>query len=135
MLQQSDATAIEKIYDLYSPVMFGIAMEVCGTEKEAEEVLISAFERIKSETFTYYDSGSICSLLINLTLQTAHEHLRQDYKITEQQMGNSVLLHQLLFREISLENYCRENKLTFLEAGRKMRKEFNHLRKEGPPGM
>lgn len=135
MLQQSAATAIEKIYDLYSPVMFGIAMEVCGTEKEAEEVLIRAFEKIKSETFTYYDSGSICSLLINLTLQTAHEHLRQDYKITEQQMGNSVLLHQLLFREISLENYCRENKLTFLEAGRKMRKEFNHLRKEGPPGM
>lgn len=135
MLQQSSATAIEKIYDLYSPVMFGIAMKICGTEKEAEEILISTFEKLKSETFPYYDPGSICSLLINLTLQTAHEHLNYDYKITQQQIGNSVLLHQLLFREINLENYCSENKLTFLEAGRKMRGEFNHLRKEGPPGM
>lgn len=135
MLQQSAATAIEKIYDLYSPVMFGIAMEVCSTEKEAEEILISAFKKFKSETFPPYDPGSICSLLINFTLQTAHEYLNHDYKTTQQQIGNSVLLHQLLFREINLENYCRENKLTLLEAGKKMRREFNHLRKEGPPGM
>ncbi|MEO6166019.1 MAG: hypothetical protein ABIO46_14400 [Chitinophagales bacterium] len=121
---------LEKIYDVYSPIMYGIALEVAGTEKEAEEILINTFQNVGLKSFPVYDHDIICSVLINLTLQTAHKHLKHEYKISQRQNGNSALLQQLLFKEINLENYCKENKLTFLEAGKKMRAEFNHFRKE-----
>ena len=47
---------------MYRPLIYGIALEIAGTEKEAEEILVNAFEKIGLISFPVYDHDIICSV-------------------------------------------------------------------------
>jgi len=40
-----NAAYFEKIYEKYSPMLFGVALEICPSKKHAEELLMITFKK------------------------------------------------------------------------------------------
>lgn len=124
--------SLEALYSTYSSILYSIALEISPTPKEAEEILISTFQKIYKRNLTQQNQASICATLIKLTLQTAHEHLnsgqiKNNFKL--KQFEHAPILHKLLCEQISLKQYCEESKVTRGEVAKKIREEIVLLRK------
>lgn len=125
-------SSLEILYHNYSSILYGIALEISPTQKEAEEILISTFQKVYKKKLTQQNHASICATLIKLTIQTAHELLnpgqvKTNFKI--RQLENTPLLQKLLCEQISLNQYCEESKLAREEVTQKLREEVALLRK------
>ena len=122
---------LENLYDTYSPMLYGIALEISPGQKEAEEILISTFHKIGKQNLLQQAHPSLCATLIKLIIRTAHEQLKpgqlkNNFRL--KQFESTPLLHKLLCEQISLENYGDENKLARAEVAKRIREEFISLR-------
>lgn len=117
----------EKIYDVYAPVLYSIALQLCPTEAKAEEVLLATFNKIYTQKLILLNERPSYITLIKLTIATAHELLHTgkttfNFKIKE--FENMPLLHQLLVEQLSVENYCSKNNIARQEVQLLIKKEF-----------
>ena len=72
----------EYVYDKYSPMMFGIALQISSTEKEAEQILSSTFQKIHNQKVHEQSHSGLCVKRIKLTIETAFEQLPSRRKKT-----------------------------------------------------
>ena len=122
---------LENLYNTYSPMLYGIALEISPAQKEAEEILISTFHEIYKQNLLQQAHPSLCATLIKLIIRTAHEQLNSTQlknNFTLKQFESTPLLHKLLFEQISLEKYGEENELTRAEVAKRIQEEFILLR-------
>ena len=121
----------ENIYDAYCPVLNGIALQLCPTEEQAEQILVETFKKMHSQKSVWQNEKRLCIPLIKILIDTAKKQLYPakttvDFKI--KQFKNTPLLHQLLVGQLSLENYCSKNHITREEIALKIRQEFMMIR-------
>ena len=121
----------ENIYDVYCPVLYSIALQLCPTEAQAEEIIVETFKKMHSQKSVWQDDKVLCIPLIKLLIDTAKKQLypaktTDDFKI--EQFKNTPLLHQLLVEQLSIENYCSKNDITRKEVALKIRQEFMMIR-------
>ncbi len=124
--------SLENIYDTYSKMLFGIAMQIAATEQDAEEILIITFKKIYKQNIIQQIYPSICITLIKLLIQTAHEQLNPEeleHNFKLKQFENTPLLHNLLCKQVSFEGHCNATNLSLAMGRKKLREEFNLLRK------
>ncbi|NUO00580.1 MAG: hypothetical protein HUU01_08190 [Saprospiraceae bacterium] len=115
------SSTIEKLYDTYSSLLYHIALQISPTPKEAEEVLIGTFQKVYKNNLTD-KYPSIFAKLINLTIQTAQEQLGSEQvknKFKLDQFEKTPVVHKLLCKQMSLQNYCEGYNLTRDEVAKK----------------
>jgi RNA polymerase sigma-70 factor (ECF subfamily) len=89
-VQQGDSRAFEKIYDAYSPALFGICKKVLNDTELAEDVLQDAFIKIWQKVKTYDASkGTFFTWMLNIARNTAIDKYRQLIKNTSISIQNS----------------------------------------------
>ena len=126
---------LEKIYDSYSPILFGIALDMASTREIAEDILANTFQRISKYQLTQQNnSTSFCITLIKLLILTAHNsfipsQLKNNFKLKPFQ--KTPILHTLLCEQMTLENYCQLNKIAFPHVAKQIRSEFATIRNWG----
>ena len=116
---QLQMPGFENIYDTYSPMMYGIALKVSTNKKDAEQILISTFQKIQQQNFIEKKHVSLSIALIKMTVETAHE-LKEKNMITLNQQDSTEMLHQVLFQNHCIESICKLNKITRQAALKKM---------------
>ncbi len=128
MKQNKTQNSLAKVYDLYGPMLYGIALEICEVEKTAEEIIFTTFQKFVKQNYLNSKKELFCALLIKLMIQTAHEQLNKNsavFNFKVKQFEKAPLLHKLLCELIPLEDHCNNVKITRLEAARQIRSEFN----------
>ncbi len=121
----------ENIYDKYSSLLFGIAIDNSASTNQAEEILIITFKKFNSGGYINQTSPSVCITLIKLLIQTLHEEIIQhennrDFKI--KQFENSPLLNKFMCEQINLNDYCIQKNITRAEARKMLHDEFKKIR-------
>ena len=119
---------IENIYDKYSPMIYGIALDISSTQSEAESILISTFHKAYKQNLIKKSSHFLCASLIKLTIQTAREQLKTKNIIKIKQFENASLLHNLLCDQLNLEDFCSENNLSRNQLAKQIREELSSKR-------
>lgn len=129
LIMTSDAESnFSNLYDTYSPMLYGIALEISPSPIQAEEILSAAFQKAVRQNLIQQNEHSLCATLIKLIIQTAHEQLNHKNNFKLQQFENTPLLHKILCEQINLEDHCTENKITRMEAAKQMREELQLVR-------
>lgn len=76
-LRQQDRPAFERLYDAYSPALYGIALRITNSSALAEDVMQDAFVKIwKNLTSFDVTKGTIFTWMLNITRNTAIDLLR-----------------------------------------------------------
>ncbi len=123
--------SIENLYDNYSPLLYGIALEISQKQSEAEEILIGTFQKIGTQVFVK-DDPKLCVTLIKLVIQTAHEQLSAGHFVNAfklKQFESTPIFHKLICEQLSLDDYCKENKIKRVKVIKMIREEFISVRK------
>lgn len=125
-------STLKNVYDKYSALVYGIALEITNSKQQAEQVLIRTFEKVQQPNILDHNPGAVCATLIKLTTTTAkelnNELHRTDLKL--KRFENQPMLNTLLCNNTSLDDFCKENRLTRMEAAKKLRYEFNLYREK-----
>lgn len=104
----------ETLYDTYSPMLYGIALQIAPTKMEAEHILIATFSKAHEQKLCEKKHLSHCINLIKLLIQTAHQKLnnnigKPNFKI--KQFENTPMLHQILCEQMTVEDYFTQMKI------------------------
>ena len=121
----------ENIYDAYCPVLYSIALQLCPTEEQAEEILVETFKKMHSQKSVWQNNKWLCIPLIKILIDTAKKQsypAKTTIDVKVKQFKNTPLLHQLLVDQLSIENYCSKNDITREEVALKIRQEFMMIR-------
>ena len=121
----------EYIYDVYCPMLYSIALQLCPTEAQAEEILVETFKKMHRQNSAWQNDRLLFIPLIQLLIDTAKKQLYPatttvDFKV--KQFKNTPLLHQLLVEQLSIENYCSKNNITRQAVALKIRQELMMIR-------
>lgn len=116
-------TNIGSLYDTYSAMLYGMALQVSTGTIQAEAILVSTFVKINSYIPTIHNSSASCTLLIKLFIESANEVLdaKQAKNIQVKLFTKTPLIHNMLCEGANITTYCEANNITRLEAGKKMR--------------
>jgi hypothetical protein len=119
----------ENLYDAYSPMLFGIALELTSSENKAEEILIATFRKINNQLIEGKSSIFNSATLVKLVIGTAYElHNQTSLKkvIKVKPLETHPLLQSLLCENISIDEYCKKNQVLKAHALQQLRQEFLH---------
>ena len=121
----------EMLYDTYSAMLYGIAVEISSSRKDADEILIITFEKAQQQSIgkKKYPSPSI--LLIKLLIQTAHQQFNNNTGNTIlkiKQFKNYPILHSILSDQGNTESDFGKNNNNGKRTGEKLRAEFLLMR-------
>jgi RNA polymerase sigma-70 factor, ECF subfamily len=95
MIAQSQADALGELYDRYSRLVFGMAVNTLGDQALAEEITQDVFLRIWNKASTYQsDQGKVVSWVASIARYRAIDVFRSQKSRVE---GNSVSLDDLPF--------------------------------------
>ncbi len=125
-------TDLENVYDTHSSLLYGIALQILPTKKEAEDAVIRAFTIVHQQKLIQTHCSSIWVVLVKLVVQiafeqkTVFEQKNNSFKL--KQLARTPLLNELFCQQIDLESWCRQNNLTPEQAGIKLRQEIMLLR-------
>ena len=116
---QSAQETLEILYDSYSPVLYGIALQITLNPTQAKQILITTFTKARQQNLNELKYSSPCIALIKLLIESAHEHFnnntgRTNFKIKH--FESTPMLHEILCEQMTLENYCISNKITKPQA-------------------
>ncbi len=90
LLWSQDKKVIDVLYDLYSASLYGIALKIVPSEEIAQDVIQDAFTKVWKSCRKYDPSkGTLFTWLLNITRNTALDHLRQYKRL--QVNGHSAL--------------------------------------------
>ncbi|GAB3532346.1 sigma-70 family RNA polymerase sigma factor [Pontibacter brevis] len=84
-LRSQDASAVSLLYDMYSPTLFGVVLQIIKEEETAEDVLQEAFVKIWS-SFQSYDAskGRLFTWMINICRNLAIDKIRsKQYRVSQ----------------------------------------------------
>ena len=115
----------EKFYDNYSPMLYGIALQISPSQKQAEELLIKTFEIIYEQKIAEQNQPAICLSLIKLIIRTAQEHFNF---MQHQPFRNAPILNLILAEKMTVREICLQNRLSIIQLGKVIRGELNSLR-------
>ncbi len=121
---------IAALYDTYSPMLYGIALDISSGARQAEDILIRTFAKAGSPDRALDHPASACIALIRLLIESAHELLgpTQASNIKLKIFEKTPLMHKMLCERVNLNDYCQANNMTRMEAGKKMREELLYIR-------
>jgi hypothetical protein len=123
-------SSFENIYDKYCPMLYSIALQICGSKKNAEELLTSTFTKLYTQEKTEHQDSIYCLTIIRLMIKTASElypiKLKNNFRL--KQFENTPLLNQLICNQINLQDYCKEKYLTLQEGMHIIRTELNSIK-------
>ncbi len=122
--------ALINLYDQYGAILYGIALQMVLTEKEASQILLTVFEKAKEHNILKNNKHCICAALIKLTVVTARQSMEGHIKSKNplNLLPAKPLLHEILFENKSLSQLSNETKLSVEEIRKKVREELNSLR-------
>ena len=108
-------------------MVFGIALQLCHTNKKAEKVLVLTFEKAYHHNMDRLKGKGACIDLIKLTIKTAQQELyprekKCNFRI--KQFETIPVIHKLLVDQLSLEDYCEEDGIPRHMAMLNIRNEF-----------
>ena len=114
-------------------MLLSMALEITNSKPEAEEVLVQTFLKISRLKIAEQYHVGLSVKLIKILVKTAKEfvnpkNLSTNFKL--KQFEKVPITQQLLFEQIGFENYCAENKITRIEAAKKLREEMKAFREE-----
>jgi len=121
----------ENIYDKYASMLYGIALQICDSNKKAAaELLTGTLKKIHEQNIAPEKYPAYCITLIRLIIKTAQELYPTKFKnnFRLKQFENAPLLNKLICGQMSLQSCCSENYLTQQEALQIIRKEFSTIR-------
>lgn len=121
-----------EVYDNFSPMLYGIALQISPSQQVAEQILIKTFVKLSGESILQQEHASLCLSLIKLLIQTAHEKLNNNSGKTNFKLKifeDLPILHYFICEQFTLEDYCIENKTTKLNAMKLFREELQILSK------
>jgi hypothetical protein len=126
-----DTTKFEKLYDTYSAMLYGMAVEISPSIMQAEKILICTFKKAHQQNIADQKYPLHCLSLIKLLLQTAHQQINNNkgkinFKLNR--FKDYPVLHSLLCEQAATENYDEENIGNREGAGKKLRAELLLLR-------
>ena len=84
-LRAQDASAMSVLYDMYSPALFGVVLQIVKEEETAEDVLQEAFVKIWG-SFQSYDAakGRLFTWMINVCRNLAIDKIRsKQYRVSQ----------------------------------------------------
>lgn len=119
----------ESIYEKYCPLLYGIALEICHSQKKAEELLMTTLKKIHMEEISQEKHPAYCIFLMRLIIETAQDLYPEKFKscFRLKQFEKTPLINNLICNQISLQDYCKEKYLTQQEGLQIIRKEFTIL--------
>ncbi len=122
---------VESLYDKYGAMLYGIALEISPSSKEAEFILISTFKRISSKNLLLQNSTFWGITLMKGLIAAAQEQfsagqVRNNFVLTR--FESTPLLHELISEQKGIYNYCDANNISIGEARRKLRTEWTLLK-------
>ena len=130
-MSQNTLYSFEKIYDKYSALLYGVALQISPTTAVAEQILINTFKKAHQQNILNKNYPQLLIILIKLTIKTANEACNPDDLINKfrlKQFEKMPILNQFLCEEISIENYCIQNNLTQKEVVDSICKDFRLLK-------
>jgi hypothetical protein len=121
--------SLEYIYDVYSPIIYGIAVQISSDELEAENILTATFKKISKLTLAKQGSSSLCIRLIKLTIETACDQFPKykNGKLELKQFQKLPIFYQLVCENISIESVCTQYDLTTPQLMKYLREELAWL--------
>ena len=122
----------ETLYDTYSPLLYGIALQIAPTQKEAEQIFITTFTNAHQQNIEEQKYPSLIITLLKIIIHTAHLQLNNNIGKTNfkiKQFKNTPMLHQIICEQMTIENYCIENKIAKAEAIKNIKEEFSEILK------
>ena len=117
----------DALFEKYNSRIYGIALQIAPSEKEAEEILIRTFVLAQQLAIGEQSSPSPFVALVRLLIQTGQEKLNQplgETYFTLKPFSKTPLLHKLFCGQMSLEDYCIENEVSRAEAQQMLRQEL-----------
>lgn len=121
----------ERIYDKYSPMLYGVASEICHSKMKTEKLLESIFEKMAEQEKSSEKYSVYCLREIIHTAQSLYPDRFISY-FGLRQFKNTPLINHLICNQISLQDYCKKKYLTKQEGLQIIRKEFNKIRNSCP---
>ncbi len=89
LCKKKNKKAQRKLYEIYSPILFGICLRYGTDSDDAEDILQKAFIKILTKINQYQEKGSFEGWMKKIVVNTAISHYhknkrhRQNYDITE----------------------------------------------------
>jgi hypothetical protein len=121
--------SLEYFYDLYSPVIYGVALQISSDEKEAEKILIASFKKINKLELFQPGSPNLSIKLIKLTIEVACElfpkYTRGNLEL--KQFRKLPVLHRLICENLSIGSLCTQFNLTTQQLMKRLRAELSLL--------
>lgn len=127
MMNQTD---FESIYEKYSPILYGVALQIISDKNKAELILIETFKKIVEQNITKDKHPNYCIILIRLTIKTAQDKFpldktnKSDFHFFEK----SPLVNHLVYTDTPIENICIEKNIEHNNRFEIIRNEFTQIR-------
>lgn len=128
---KNSSDSLENLYNTYSSMLYGIALEISPTPKDAKEILIRTFHQASKQNLLQQARPLRCAALIKLVIRIAQEQLhpsqlKNDFRL--KQFEHTPLINKSLCGQTSQQNCGEKNELEHGEMARKVREEFMVLR-------
>ena len=127
-----DNSLLENIYDTYSPMLYGIALEIFDTEVQAEAALIKTFKLFYKQNLASAKYPGTFVMLLRLVIKTAVEdgfiNLKSNKSL--RLFEKKGVMEYLFLQQKNLSCYCNENNLTYTQGLKLIQQEcslFNRL--------
>jgi hypothetical protein len=121
--------SMDNIYNLYSPVVYGLAFQITSNEKDAEEILIACFQKIHKLKYLKQRSTGTTLQLIQLTIEiifeTFQKYKKKDLDIN--QFHKSPVLFQLIFEKNNISSLCAKYGVSTTQLMKSLRGEISAL--------
>jgi hypothetical protein len=131
-MNAKDTLLFENMYDKYSPMVYGIVLEISPTKEQAGQILVRLFQKVYEQNILQEKKHCLCATLIKLTIQTAQEQLKQKKNNNFLLFKDSKFLNMIICEERPVTTICEEYKMTFNQVTQKIREELHivqHLKK------
>ncbi len=115
---------LSDFYDIYSPMVFGIALQISPNQQKAEVLLQKAFELIHEKDLAKLCPSTISIELIKLIFKAAEEL----HFIGPQTKHTAPLISQIIAKETTVRETCLQNNRSVIQLGKEIRAELNSLR-------
>lgn len=92
LIKKGDSNAFSKLYDAYSPALFGTVCKIIKDDSLSEDVIQDVFVKIWKNIQNFDSSkGSIYTWMLNIARNTAIDHYRKIKKTGEREIQNEEL--------------------------------------------
>ncbi len=117
--------ALERVYDEYGAVIYGVAMQISSSEEEAEQILMQVFKKLQGQKLM--NQHLPCIRFVKLTIETALE-LYPEYngsQLTWKPFYRSPLLKKLFCENVSIQSLSELDNITSAQCMKNLKMELS----------